>query len=114
MLRPWIVFLPLPLIVAACGYVSEYEEHVYDWEPVYCYQSLGGVQCHDEPKHRDARRLVNYYGPDPSRYDAPEKAEAPDPVPPKAVNHWVKDAEPVPQSSEDEQRKFKPLPGGTL
>ena len=56
----------------ACAYVDEYEAHVHDWEPVYCYKSLAGTQCYKEPKHSDERRLVNYYGPHPSRYDAPD------------------------------------------
>ncbi len=38
-------------LVGACGSVSEYETAVYDFEPVYCYQSLGrsvsGVECHN-------------------------------------------------------------------
>ena len=58
-------------LLAACGYVSEYEKGVYDYEPVYCYQSLAGIQCFEEPNHRDEKRLVNYYGPAPSRRRRP-------------------------------------------
>ena len=32
-------------LLTACGYVSEYEKGVYDYEPVYCYQSLAGIEC---------------------------------------------------------------------
>lgn len=68
--------LVLLLSLAACNsYESEYEKGVYDYEPLYCYQSLGGVDCHREPHHRDAARLVNYYGPGPSKYDPPEPPE---------------------------------------
>ncbi len=85
-------------VVAACGNVDRYEEGVYKYDPTYCYQSLGKVQCYKEPNHRDQYRLVNYYGPHPSRYDAPEEgpvgltSKAPPPI-----NFWVKDPEPVPR-----------------
>lgn len=87
----------LGLFLGACSYVSEYEKAVYDLEPSYCYKSIGKVACYKEPFHRDERRLVNYFGPDPSRYDKPE---TPEPTPiqaPEMVNYWVKDAEPVPR-----------------
>ncbi len=92
------------LVLSACGHVDEYEKHVHDWEPVYCYKSLAATACYREPKHADNRRLVNYFGPHPSRYDAPE---APEPVQLKApapVNYWVKDPEPLP----------RPMPKGDL
>ena len=83
-------------LLAACGYVSEYEKSVYDYEPVYCYQSLAGIQCFGKPNHRDEKRLVNYYGPAPSRFDGPEPpAPATNHVPP-AVDFYVRDREPIP------------------
>ena len=85
------------VLLGACGYVDAYEEAVHDMEPVYCYQSLAGVECFKEPNHQDKRRLVNYYGPHPTRYDAPEKAEVPELQAPEEIEHWVKDPEPVPQ-----------------
>ncbi len=94
-----IFALALPAVLTACGYVSKYEEQVYDWEPVYCYQSIGGVECYKEPKYSDSRRLVNYFGPDPSRYDAPDAPDVPDLQAPKEIDTWVKDAEPVPESA---------------
>lgn len=84
--------------LAACGHVDEYERHVYDQEPVYCYKSLAGTACYREPKHADERRLVNYFGPHPSRYERPEEAPAPTYQAPKMVNYWVKDPEPVPRA----------------
>lgn len=92
-------WLPLALSASlgACGYVDAYEEAVHDWEPTYCYQSIGTVACFREPYHRDARRLVNYFGPHPSRFDAPEPPPAAPHSPPRMVNYWVKDAEPVPR-----------------
>lgn len=85
--------------LGACSYVDEYERQVSDWEPTYCYKSLSDVQCYREPKQSDALRLVNYYGPHPSRYEAPEKAPAPAPKAPEMVNYWVKDPEPVPRAA---------------
>ena len=84
-------------VLGACGYVSEYEKAVYDWEPTYCFKSIGKVVCYKEPYHRDEKRLVNYFGPDPSRYDKPEPPERAPHAPPQMVNYWVKDAEPIPR-----------------
>ena len=96
-MRKSLVLTAVCLLVGACGYVSEYEKGVYDYEPVYCYQSIGGVECFKEPKHRDERRLVNYYGPAPSRYDKPEPAPEPQLFAPPPVDFFVRDPEPVPQ-----------------
>ena len=43
--------------------------------PLNCYKSIGGVECFREPYHRDQRRLVNYFGPHPSRFEKPEPPE---------------------------------------
>ncbi len=94
----------LTAFLGACGYVSEYEKAVYDWEPTYCYKSIGKVACYKESYHRDEKRLVNYFGPDPSRYDKPEPPESAPHAPPQMVNYWVKDAEPIP----------RPAPNGHL
>jgi hypothetical protein len=61
------------LCLAGCtSFESEYEKGVYDYEPLYCYQTLGGVDCHRQPHRRDAARLVNYYGPAPGKYKSPK------------------------------------------
>jgi len=83
------------LTLSACGYVDDYEKQVYDEEPTYCYQSLGEIKCFREPFHRDSKRLVNYYGPHPSRYDAPEEPEKAPLKAPARITRWVKDPEPV-------------------
>ncbi|NQV57104.1 MAG: hypothetical protein HQ503_14685 [Rhodospirillales bacterium] len=83
--------------LGGCGFVDGYEEAVYDEKPVYCYQSLGGVQCSAEPVNADKRRLVNYYGPHPSRYEVPKTIKAPELKAPPPVPFWVRDAEPVPK-----------------
>jgi len=91
--------MPIGFMVAlsGCGFVDSYEEAVYDLNPVYCYQSLGGVQCHAKPNHADKRRLVNYYGPHPRRYEVPGPVPVPQLQAPPPVPFWVRDPEPVPQ-----------------
>lgn len=100
-MRNTLVLTAVGALVGACGFVSAYEEAVYDLEPVYCYQSIGrsvsGVECYKTPKHRDERRLVNYYGPHPSRYDRPEPPPPPTLAAPPAVDFFVRDPEPIPE-----------------
>ena len=84
-------------LLAACGYVSEYEKGVYDYDPVYCYQSLAGIQCFEKPNHRDEKRLVNYYGPAPSRFDRPEPPAPATLHAPPAIDFYVRDREPIPE-----------------
>ena len=59
-------------LLVSCGHAGGYEEYVYDGEPIYCYQSLAGIECFKEPNHLDKRRMVNFYGPHPKHYDEPE------------------------------------------
>ena len=99
MMKKTLALLALPVILSTCGYVSKYEEGVYDYEPVYCYQSIGAVQCFDAPRFRDQKRLVNYYGPAPERYDRPDSPPEPNLMAPPAVNFFVRDPEPVPRPS---------------
>ena len=98
-MKKTLAFLALPVFFSACGYVSKYEEGVYDYEPVYCYQSIGAVECYAAPKFRDEKRLVNYYGPAPERYDRPDPPPEPNLVAPAAVNFFVLDPEPIPRPS---------------
>jgi hypothetical protein len=86
-------------VLSACGYVDKYEEAVYEMEPRYCYKQLGGIQCYREPVHRDAERLVNYYGPHPSRYDTPSPPDRLEPTAPPPVAFYVRDEEPLPDDS---------------
>jgi hypothetical protein len=89
---PWLI---VALLTGGCtSYESAYERAVTGYEPVYCYQSLAGVTCHREPNHRDARRLVNYYGPAPSKYEAPELPEPAEPAPPPDGGRVVRDPDP--------------------
>jgi len=41
-MRATLASLAAAAVLAGCGYVSDYEASVYDEEPVYCYQSIGG------------------------------------------------------------------------
>ncbi len=86
------------LSLSACAQKSAYEAAVEDEEPRYCYRSLAGVTCYDKPNHRDEKRLVNYYGPAPMRYEKPAPAPRPTYYAPEAVNYWVKDPEPIPNA----------------
>ena len=97
-MRRIVILAALAWLLGACGYVSEYEKAVYDYEPVYCYQTIGAVQCFKEPNHRDEKRIVNYYGPDPSRYDRPEEPPAPKLAAPAPVTFVVRDPEPIPRA----------------
>ena len=106
-MRNFVAALVLAVTVTGCGYVSEYERQVYDWEPVYCYRTLGAVQCHDAPDRTADKRLVNYYGPDPSRTDPPEAREEEHPDAPPAIDYWVKDPEPRPEPSVPEAKRWQ-------
>ena len=100
-MRNTVVLAAVAALVGACGYGSAYEEAIYDPEPVYCYQSIGqsvsGVECYKTPKHRDERRLVNYYGPHPGSYDRPEPTPRPTLSAPPSVDFFVRDPEPIPE-----------------
>lgn len=88
--------LAFALALGACAQKSAYEAAVEDMEPVYCYRSLGGVQCYETPHFRDERRLVNYFGPAPKRHDRPAPAPEPKLFAPQPITRWVKDPEPAP------------------
>ena len=92
--------LLLSVLGACTSYESAYERSVYDYEPLYCYQSLGAVSCYRQPKQTDARRLVNYYGPAPSKYPQPQPTEAPELSPPPKSDRSAVDPEPDPRQSE--------------
>ena len=115
-MRNTVVLAAVAALVGACGYGSAYEEAIYDPEPVYCYQSIGqsvsGVECYKTPKHRDERRLVNYYGPHPSRYDRPEPPPPATLSAPPAVDFFVRDPEPIPEPAPPRARtKAEPAEG---
>lgn len=96
MRRTTLTALALTTALSACGYVDKYEEGVYDYEPTYCYAALGGaVTCYRKPVASESRRLVNYYGKSPTRYDPPPPPPEPNYQAPPPIKTWVKDPEPV-------------------
>ena len=98
------------LTLSGCTtYESAYERAVYDDEPVYCYQSLGSVDCYRKPYRRDDARLVNYYGPAPSRTPPPKSPKAVEPRPPPAEEAAVQ-PKPPPVAGEAVAEP-KPTPG---
>jgi len=99
MIRKCLALAAAAATLTACGYVDDYEKAVYDLDPVYCYRTIGGAECHAEPSFAARAKLVNYYGPHPSRYDAPDPQVVPAPKSPEMVNYWVKDPEPVPRAA---------------
>ena len=90
------------------SYELAYEKSVYDLEPVYCYRSLADVTCFRKPYFRDERRLANYYGPAPSKYDRPKPppmAELQPPPPPDLDN--VDDPDSVDDSDSDDGEEME-------
>jgi len=104
-----LVLLAVVPLVGACGVVPFYEETAYTPEPLYCYRSLGmstsSVDCYRTPDYRDERRLVNYVGPDPSRYERPAPALPPELSAPPPVDFYVRDPEPIPEPAPPRTRK---------
>jgi hypothetical protein len=98
MLKRALAVLVCGVALGACAQKSAYEAAVEDREPVYCYQSLAGVVCHEKPNFRDERRIVNYFGPAPQRYERPTPPPEQKLFAPEQVNYWAKDPEPVPRA----------------
>lgn len=86
-------------LLGACAQKSAYEAGVEGYEPVYCYRSLAGVACHQKPNFTDERRMVNYYGPAPTRYERPAPPPEQKLFAPEMVNYWAKDPEPLPRAA---------------
>jgi hypothetical protein len=93
-----LAVLAFTVALGACAQKSVYEAAVQDREPVYCYKSLAGVVCHETPNFRDERRMVNYFGPAPKRYDRPAPPPEQKLFAPEPINYWVKDPEPLPRA----------------
>ena len=96
------------LFLSSCTDKGSYESAVEGFEPRYCYKSLGGITCFGTPYHRDERRLVNYFGPAPNRYEKPMLAPETELAPPtQQVKHWVKDPEPIVSLVQQENLKHQ-------
>lgn len=94
-LRDTLVPLAVALAAAGCGSDrTAYEHAVAKEEPVYCYQTLAGIDCYKRPDFRDERMLVNFYGPPPADFERPEPPEAAELTPPPPVDHYCRVGEP--------------------
>ena len=63
-------------LLSSCGSdLLSYEEAVEDWEPIYCYRTIGDADCYALPVPGEERRLVNFYGPPPRSYDEEDLRE---------------------------------------
>lgn len=69
--------LALSGFISGCGHDDPYAEAVSDYTPIYCYRTIGDVDCYKRPLFGGGRRLVNYYGPAPDDYERPEPLPAP-------------------------------------
>ncbi len=96
MTRKLLLSVGVAALLGACEPPLRYEAAVRNLEPTYCYQTIGEAACYEAPYHRDARRLVSYFGPHPRHYAKPLPPPEPVPVAPAPINYWVKDPEPIP------------------
>lgn len=68
------------VLLSGCGgreHASPYAAAVFDDPPIYCYRTIGDVDCFGRPLAGAERRLVNYYGLPPDDYERPEAPPAP-------------------------------------
>jgi hypothetical protein len=100
-----IALLAVGLTATACQPDRAYDKGVSEFEPVYCYQTLGTPDCYAEPIAQFRPSLINFYGPAPQKYDPPEPLEMQEPQAPPKIERYVRDAEPVPGS---EPRRASP------
>lgn len=91
-----LMLLCINILQAACSKTDFYEKEVKNWEPVYCYQTIGRVQCHKKPKSMDKKRIVSFFGPAPETYEKYKKDRREKLSPPKMIKNWFKDPEPIP------------------
>lgn len=95
------------VLVAGCGgpaHVDPYAVAVSEYTPpIYCYRTIGDVDCYRRPLLGAERRLVNFYGPPPGDYEKPEPAPAPrlHPPPPAgaAASNPASQAAPAPAAA---------------
>lgn len=68
--RTALLGLASAALLSSCGSASSpCEEAVEDREPIYCYRTIGDVNCYALPVPGEERRLVNFYGPPLGSYD---------------------------------------------
>jgi hypothetical protein len=75
--RKALLGLASAALLSGCGSaLLPCEEAIEDWEPIYCYRTIGDVTCYALPVPGEERRLVNFYGPPPGSYDEEDLREA--------------------------------------
>lgn len=85
----------LAVAVVGCGEKdTPYVAAIRDELPVYCYQTLAGVDCYAKPNFRDERQLVNFYGPPPRDFERPRPPAPARLDPPPEVDWYCRVAEP--------------------
>lgn len=68
--RTALLGLASAALLSSCGSASSpCKKAVEDWKPIYCYRTIGDVNCYALPAPGEERRLVNFYGPPPGSYD---------------------------------------------
>lgn len=95
---------------AGCAAPGSFMTGEVKTDPIYCYQSLAGVECFKTPVHRDERRLVSYNGPAPETYPKPRPEADPVLKAPEMVPFYVKDPEPMPQADPPKRRSASAVP----
>ena len=75
--RTALLGLASAALLSSCGSnLLLYEEAVEDWEPIYCYRTIGDADCYALPVPGEERHLVNFYGPPPRSYEEEDLREA--------------------------------------
>jgi len=93
--RVWLSCVAMAFAAAGCGEKdTPYIAAVRPEPPLYCYQTLAGVNCYAKPDFRDERQLINFYGPPPRDYDRPEPPEPARLDPPPEVDWYCRVSEP--------------------
>ena len=84
------------VLLGSCTQYNPKQVSIIDVEkPIYCYQSLAGVECFKKPNDRDKLRIINYYGPRPSENHESKPKAAIKIKAPEKIDYWVKDPEPT-------------------
>ena len=62
-------------------YDGHAEPRIISVAPLYCYRTIGAVDCSERPLVGQEQRLVGYFGPYASAYSYPFTGVSPTPVP---------------------------------
>ncbi len=62
-------------------YDGHAEPRIISVAPIYCYQTIGVVDCFERPQLGQEQRMVGYFGPYAAAYSYPFRDVSPTPVP---------------------------------